>query len=53
MKCWLWMMAGLDDRNDDSSSLGDWYVNEEKLNGGLKHLVDEVNKLGIKIRYLV
>ena len=35
-------------RNDDSSSLGDWYVNEEKLNGGLKHLVDEVNKLGLK-----
>ena len=33
-------------RNDDSSSLGDWYVNEEKLNGGLNHLVDEVNKLG-------
>ncbi len=35
-------------RNDDSTSLGDWYVNEEKLNGGLKHLVDEVNKLGLK-----
>ena len=35
-------------RNDDSSSLGDWYVNEEKLNGGLKHQVDEVNKLGLK-----
>lgn len=31
-------------RNDDNTSLGDWYVNEEKLQGGLKHLVDEVNK---------
>ena len=35
-------------RNDDSSSLGDWTVNEEKLNGGLKKLVDGVNKLGMK-----
>lgn len=35
-------------RNDDSTSLGDWFVNEEKITGGLKHLVDEVNKLGLK-----
>ena len=35
-------------RNDDSSSLGDWYVNKEKLKGGLKHLVEEVNRLGMK-----
>ena len=35
-------------RNDDNSSLGDWKVNEEKLKGGLKYLVDEVNKLGMK-----
>ena len=35
-------------RNDDSTSLGDWYVNEDKIKGGLKHLVDEVNKLGMK-----
>lgn len=35
-------------RNDDNTSLGDWYVNEEKLSGGLKHLVEEVNKLGMK-----
>lgn len=35
-------------RNDDNSSLGDWYVNEEKLPGGLKVLVDEVNKIGLK-----
>lgn len=35
-------------RNDDNTSLGDWYVNEKKLPGGLKYLVDEVNKLGMK-----
>ena len=35
-------------RNDDNSSLGDWQVNEKKLKGGLKYLVDEVNKLGMK-----
>ncbi|MDE6318902.1 MAG: alpha-galactosidase [Lachnospiraceae bacterium] len=35
-------------RNDDNSSLGDWFVNESKLKGGLKYLVDEVNKLGMK-----
>ncbi len=35
-------------RNTDNSSLGDWYVNENKLKGGLGHLVDEVNKLGLK-----
>ncbi|WP_026663109.1 alpha-galactosidase [Butyrivibrio proteoclasticus] len=36
------------ERNDDNSSLGDWYVNEDKLKGGLKKLVDEVNSLGMK-----
>lgn len=35
-------------RNSDNCALGDWKVNEEKLNGGLKYLVDEVNKLGMK-----
>ncbi|MCM1191229.1 MAG: alpha-galactosidase [Butyrivibrio sp.] len=35
-------------RNDDNTSLGDWKVNENKLPGGLKHLVDEVNKIGLK-----
>ena len=35
-------------RNDDNTSLGDWQVNEKKLKGGLKYLVDEVNKLGLK-----
>lgn len=35
-------------RNDDNSSLGDWTVNEDKLAGGIRYLVDEVNKIGLK-----
>lgn len=35
-------------RDSDNSSLGDWFVYEKKLKFGLKHLVDEVNKLGMK-----
>lgn len=35
-------------RNDDTNSLGDWFVNEEKLPGGLGVLVDSVNALGMK-----
>ena len=35
-------------RSWENSSLGDWYVNEEKIRGGLAFLVDEVNKLGMK-----
>lgn len=35
-------------RENEYSSLGDWVVNERKLPGGLKYLVDEVNKLGMK-----
>lgn len=35
-------------RYDDNRALGDWFVNEEKLKGGLPYLVSEVNKLGMK-----
>ena len=35
-------------RCDDNRALGDWFVNEQKLPGGLKYLVEEVNKLGLK-----
>ncbi|MFP4661186.1 MAG: alpha-galactosidase [Halanaerobiales bacterium] len=35
-------------RDDDSSSLGDWVVNKEKLPGGLEYLAEEINKLGMK-----
>lgn len=35
-------------RNHDRCSLGDWYVNEEKLPGGLKVLIDRINAEGLK-----
>ena len=35
-------------RNDDNSSLGDWYVNEEKLGCTLSELIDKINHLGVK-----
>ena len=35
-------------RNDDTNSLGDWFVNEKKLPGGLKYLSDEIHKLGMQ-----
>lgn len=35
-------------RDNYRSSLGDWFVNTKKINGGLEHLVNEVNKIGLK-----
>ena len=35
-------------RFDDNRALGDWFVNEEKLPGGLQYLVSQVNQLGMK-----
>lgn len=35
-------------RSFDDCALGDWKVNGDKITGGLKYLVDEVNKLGLK-----
>lgn len=35
-------------RDSDLSSLGDWQVNEEKLQGSLKHLIDEVHGMDMK-----
>ena len=51
-KCGIEMLV-MDDgwfghRNNDDSSLGDWFVNEKKITGGLKNLVDQVNKIGLK-----
>ncbi|MBQ8823048.1 MAG: alpha-galactosidase [Lachnospiraceae bacterium] len=34
-------------RNDDTSSLGDWEVNTKKLPGGIKGLADKIVKLGL------
>lgn len=36
------------ERNKDDRSLGDWVVNENKIRGGLKKLVDEINAMGLK-----
>lgn len=35
-------------RNSDNSSLGDWYVNKEKLPNGIAGLAKQVNEIGIK-----
>lgn len=35
-------------RNDDTSSLGDWEVNENKLKGGLGSLITRIKSLGLK-----
>jgi len=34
-------------RNDDKSSLGDWFVNEEKLPSGIKGLAEKINNEGL------
>jgi len=36
-------------RDNDSTSLGDWYVNETKLPGGLKALSDGIHEMGLKL----
>ena len=46
-------MVVLDDgwfghRNDDKSSLGDWYVNEEKFGCTLGNLIRRINSIGVK-----
>lgn len=35
-------------RNNDKAGLGDWFVNEEKLKGGLSLLSDRIHDLGMK-----
>lgn len=36
------------ERNSDDSSLGDWFVNENKIKCGLNSLVKDINDLGMK-----
>lgn len=36
------------ERNNDDSSLGDWFVNEEKLQGGLNALATDINEMGMQ-----
>jgi len=40
-------------RNDDTTSLGDWVVNREKLPRGLKYLSEEIHKLGLRFGFMV
>jgi alpha-galactosidase len=35
-------------RDDDTSSLGDWFIDKRKFPDGLKPLIDHVEKLGMK-----
>lgn len=35
-------------RHNDASSLGDWFVNEDKIAGGLKQLVERVQEKGLQ-----
>ena len=35
-------------RDSDTSGLGDWFVNEKKLSGGLGSLVEKIKALGMK-----
>lgn len=35
-------------RDDDNSSLGDWYVNEKKLGGSLSELIRRVHEQGVR-----
>lgn len=35
-------------RNNDNCSLGDWFVNEDKISCGLSKLVEQINALGLK-----
>ena len=36
------------ERNDDTSSLGDWFANEKKIKGGLKKLAEDINDMNLK-----
>ena len=40
--------GGFGHRDSDNSSLGDWYVDERKIKGGLRLLSDEIHELGLK-----
>ena len=35
-------------RDDDNRALGDWFVNDVKLRGGLAPLIERINALGLK-----
>ncbi len=35
-------------RSSDNMALGDWYVNTDKIKGGLKNLVDRINEIEVE-----
>ena len=35
-------------RDDDNSGLGDWFVNEKKIRGGLPKLSEKIHEKGMK-----
>ncbi len=35
-------------RNDDHSSLGDWFVNQPKFPGGFKNMIQKIHQMGLK-----
>ncbi|MGN0676471.1 MAG: alpha-galactosidase, partial [Ruminococcus sp.] len=35
-------------RDDDNSGLGDWFVNNNKIHGGLKSLTEKIKNMGMK-----
>lgn len=35
-------------REDDNSGLGDWFVNEKKMNGSMAQLAEKIHKMGMK-----
>ena len=35
-------------RDDDNSGLGDWFVNEKKMNGSMAQLAEKIHKMGMK-----
>ena len=40
--------APVDGNIGDDRGLGDWFVNEEKMGGSIKNIVDKVNEMGLK-----
>ena len=36
------------ERNNDDCSLGDWFVNEKKIKGGLNSLATDINEMGMQ-----
>lgn len=35
-------------REDDNSGLGDWFVNEKKMNGSMAQLAEKIHRMGMK-----